>query len=121
MTKHTLILALMVVCFSAKAQDYKVQLAHSSYDNFHYAEAAELFEDIMQDDSTNFDAMEKLAHSYRKLHDTQNAEKWYGKLAKQFPDNSSYQLYYAQSLANNGKYIESKDGYKAFSKLKSAG
>ncbi len=120
MKKHTLLFAFLFFCLSAVAQDYKTQLAISNYDNFHYSEAVELFEDILLEDTANFEIMEKLAHSYRKLHDTQNAEKWYGKLAKKYPENSSMQLYYAQALANNGKYNESKDGYKAYSKLNSA-
>jgi outer membrane protein OmpA-like peptidoglycan-associated protein len=120
MIKHTLVLAFLFFSLSAKSQDFKTQLANSNYSNFHYSEAVELFEDILSEDSTDYDSMEKLAHSYRKLHDTQNAEKWYAKLAKQFPENPSFQLYYAQALANNGKYLESKDGYKSFSKLKSS-
>lgn len=119
MTKHTLILALLFICIKVNAQDYRLQLANSNYDNFHYAEAVEIYEDVMADDSTNYEAMEKLAHSYRKLHDTQNAEKWYAKLTKQFPDNSTFQLYYAQALANNGKYLDSKEKYKKYSTLKS--
>lgn len=119
MKKHTLVILLLLLCAEVNAQDFKIQLANSNYDNFHYAEAAELYEDLLSEDSTNFEAVEKLAHSYRKLHDTQNSEKWYGKLVKQFPENSNFQLYYAQALASNGKYNESKNGYKAFSKLNS--
>ncbi len=119
MKKHTLIITLLLLCIKVNAQDFRLELANSNYENFHYAEAVELYEDLMDDDSTNYEAMEKLAHSYRKLHDSQNSEKWYGKLTKQFPDNSNFQLYYAQALANNGKYNQSKEGYKVFSKLKS--
>ena len=64
--------------------------------------------------------MEKLALWYRKIHGTQSAEKWYAKLTKEFPEISSFQLYYAQAIANNGKYLESKEAYKSFSKLKTS-
>jgi outer membrane protein OmpA-like peptidoglycan-associated protein len=119
MKKHSLIFAFLITSFFAKAQDYKMQLANSYYDNFHYVEAVEIYEDVIDEDSSNYEAIEKLAHSYRKLHDTNNSEKWYKKLTEHFPDNSLFSLYYAQALASNGKYDESKNGYKKFSKLKS--
>src|SRR5205823_2558667 len=61
------------------------------------------------------DAMIKLGYSYRKLEDTRNAERIYSELIKSNTDlDSEVYLYYAQSLAQNGKYRESQKMYSQY-------
>ncbi|HCA83731.1 MAG TPA: hypothetical protein DEP18_08080 [Flavobacteriales bacterium] len=55
----------------------------------------------------------RLAESYRRLRDYNNAEYWYSKAVtmptQQFPDA---RYYYAQTLMNNGKYQEAEDQFE---------
>ena len=117
MTKKIFFIALIFLCTRANAQNFKMKLANSYFESFHYSEAIEIFEDVLSEDSLNMEAMEKLAKSYRKIHDTQNAERLYTKLAAHNPNNSFFQLYLAEALASNGKYDKAKDNYANYAKL----
>lgn len=110
---------LIFCCLSyldVSAQSNLMVAANDAYDRFHYQEAIELFEQVLKVDPRNGEAEEKLAHSYRKINDSQNAERWYEKLVQGKNTPSQNKLYYAQALAKNGKYKESRLWYKAFAR-----
>ncbi|MEO1653165.1 MAG: tetratricopeptide repeat protein, partial [Bacteroidota bacterium] len=98
------------------AQSNLLASANDAYDRFHYREAIDLYEQLLKQDPQNEEAEEKLAHAYRKINDSQNAERWYAQLVQNPNTPSQNKLYYAQSLAKNGKYKESRLWYKAFAR-----
>lgn len=113
--KKLLLLSLFIgFSIVATAQtSIKLKMADKKYHHFHYVEAAAIYEDILAG-GFNIKAAENLAHCYRKLNDSENAEKWYAQIAdKTSADNK---LYYAQALAMNGKYEESKRWYDIYAK-----
>lgn len=97
----------------------KKAVANMMYNQFRYMEAIRHFEQILKKDSLNMDIKEKLAHSYRKINDSKNAEKWYFEIANNFDNDSAYQniFYYAQALAMNEKYEESREWYQVYSQM----
>jgi outer membrane protein OmpA-like peptidoglycan-associated protein len=90
-----------------------MQRAVEEYDKFHYAEAAKMFETLMAKEGANLDAKEKLAMCYRKMNDSKNAEKWFALVVNESADPMN-KLYYAQVLAQNQKYAESREWYEKF-------
>lgn len=98
---------------TAQAQSARLRAANKQFDNLSYVSAVRAYEEFLRadkkkDPAETRDAMIKLAYSYRKLQDTRNAERVYGELVKSYTElDSEVYLYYAQSLAQNGKYRES--------------
>jgi outer membrane protein OmpA-like peptidoglycan-associated protein/tetratricopeptide (TPR) repeat protein len=116
-----LFLAFMVTVnsFAQTLRDAEVEFNRLSYLN-----ATEMFEHALKGKLSDADkqaAMLKLAYSYRQIKDSQNAERVYAEVlnsGKEIAgDASKAYLYYAQSLASNGKYKEAQDIYEKYSKL----
>jgi outer membrane protein OmpA-like peptidoglycan-associated protein/tetratricopeptide (TPR) repeat protein len=98
----------------AHAQALRMALANKKYEQYHYADAIQMYEAIVSANPDNAEATEKLAHCYRKINDSKNAEKWYAKVVETPKSHPINKLYYAQSLAKNGKYKESQKWYDAY-------
>ena len=104
----------------AQAQSAKLRAANKQFDNLSYVSAVRGYEDFLRadkkkDPAETRDALIKLGYSYRKLQDTRNAERVYGELVKDYTDlDSEVYLYYAQSLAANGKYRDSQKMYSQY-------
>lgn len=96
-----------------KAPSASMQQAIEEFDKFHYLNAAKLFESIVSKESSNIEAKEKLAMCYRKMNDTKNAEKWFATVVNESAEPLN-KLYYAQALAQNQRYPESKEWYQKF-------
>ncbi len=109
-----ILLGLCLLAPSLSAQGLKMRIANRLYQDMHYAEAITYYEDILRKSPDNVEAEEKIAHSYRKINDTQNAEKWYAKVVNSSLADPEDRLYYAQTLAANGKYEESKQWYERY-------
>lgn len=109
------IFLLLTLSAVAHAQKVRMKLANSKYEQFHYADAIMMFEDIVASNPNNFEATEKLAHSYRKINDSKKAEEWYAKVVQNAKSQPINMLYYAQALAMNGKYAESRKWFAAYS------
>lgn len=93
-----------------------LEMGLKEYERFHYAIAIEYLEKAISQDPQNEEVIEKIAHSYRKINDSRNAEVWYAKLV-QFPYSSPEdKLYYAQALAMNGRYEESRKWYAQYAR-----
>ncbi|GAB4046907.1 OmpA family protein [Spirosoma litoris] len=105
---------------NAQAQSARLRAANKQFDNFSYVSAVRAYEEFLRvdkkkDPAETRDALIKLGYSYRKLQDTRNAERVYGELVKSYTDlDSEVYLYYAQSLAANGKYRESQKMYSQY-------
>lgn len=95
---------------SLVAQSNKDQ-AEDLYEDFGYKTSIPFFEDLLaRSGDKDVQALQKIATSYRKVHDTENAEKWYGELVKVSDEPLNF-LYYAQALQSNGKLEKAKEFY----------
>lgn len=106
--------------FLTQAQSNKLRAANSEFDKMSYAQAVRNYESFLgngrHEKEQLKEALTKLAFSYRKLQDSKNAERVYRDLFKDFDASldSDQILYYAQALANNGKYRESQKMYSRY-------
>ena len=78
------------------------------YDNLAYAEAIPEYQKVLKDDSTNSEAIFRIAHCYRLINNSEEAEKWYSKAVRLQGAKPSHFLYYTEALMNNGKYKEAE-------------
>jgi len=114
------ILFLLIVGFYANAQTARLKAANAEFEKMSYAQAVRNFESYLrtndQKSTQNKEALIKLAFCYRKLQDTKNAERVYKDLFKTYQTGlaSEQYLYYAQTLATNGKYRESQKYYSKY-------
>ncbi|MFD2572748.1 carboxypeptidase regulatory-like domain-containing protein [Spirosoma soli] len=115
-----LLAGLALWSLTVQAQSARLRAANKQFDNLSYVSAVRSYEDFLRNDkkkepAETREAMIKLGYSYRKLQDTRNAERVYGELVKAYTDlDSEVYLYYAQSLAANGKYRESQKMYSQY-------
>ncbi len=115
-----LLTGLALWSLTAQAQSARLRAANKQFDNLSYVSAVRAYEEFLRADkkkepAETREAMIKLGYSYRKLQDTRNAERVYGELVKEYTDlDSEVYLYYAQSLAANGKYRESQKMYSQY-------
>lgn len=96
--------------------------ANRQFQDLAYSNAIELYEKAIKDikDSSKTSALLNLAYSYRQIRDSKNAERVYRMVLGEAKDLSSSlsknYLYFAQALANNGKYDEAKEAYEKYDK-----
>ncbi len=119
--KKYLICIIGFICIQTTfAQTAKLKSANKSFENMSYIEAIRSFEDYLQatkqEGVERREALAKLAFSYRKVQDSQNAERVYAELVQKYPNelDSEIYLYFAQALASNGKYKESQKMYSKY-------
>lgn len=98
--------------------------ANRNFELMKYPAAVQGYEQILKKKDVNLSDADKLAallklgFSYKQVRDGANAERVYREALQANPtlsgeDNKAY-LYYAQSLANNGKYEESQKFYERY-------
>jgi outer membrane protein OmpA-like peptidoglycan-associated protein len=115
-----LLVGLAFWSLTIQAQSARLRAANKQFDNLSYVSAVRAYEEFLRTDKKKDpaeirDAMIKLGYSYRRLEDTRNAERVYGELIKAYTElDSEMYLYYAQSLAQNGKYRESQKMYSQY-------
>jgi len=99
---------------SAQIQD-NFKLAEKEYSFLRYKVAIPYYLTAYKKDSGNVVITERLANAYRLIKDYENTEVWYAKLLKIKETPSQEDLrYYAEALANNGKYEASEEQFKGF-------
>jgi outer membrane protein OmpA-like peptidoglycan-associated protein/tetratricopeptide (TPR) repeat protein len=121
--KKILLGLLMFFCFSAFcgfSQQSKLKAANNEFEKMSYPQAVRNYESFLESShkvsDQNKEVLKNLAFCYRKLQDTQNAERVYKELFTLYDgklDSDQY-LFYAQALANNGKHRESQKYYSLF-------
>ena len=95
--------------------DGKLKRADRYYDNLEYAPAIKLYEKVLEKNSDLAEVKLKLAESYRKTNDHQNAEKWYSQIIYNSTIIEPIHKYnYAQTLISNGKYSEAQQWMQAY-------
>jgi outer membrane protein OmpA-like peptidoglycan-associated protein/tetratricopeptide (TPR) repeat protein len=118
-------LLILVLCASLTAFGQSVvQQAERQFDLLAYTAAIDLFEQSLKGKIAGADKtriLRKLAYSYRQVRDAPNAERVYRELISSnngdfSGDDAKVYLYFAQSLASNGKYKESQEAYDKFLK-----
>ena len=95
-------------------QNLKMRMANDSYQKYLYGEAIPLYEEILHRNGSNIEAKKKLATCYRMSNDTRNSERLYSQLVVEDSIGLLNKLYYAQALAENGKYDQAKIWYKKY-------
>jgi outer membrane protein OmpA-like peptidoglycan-associated protein len=106
--------------FLTQAQSNKLRAANNEFDKMSYAQAVRNYESFLGSGShekeQQKEALTKLAFSYRKLQDSKNAERVYRDLFRDFDGSldTDQILFFAQALANNGKYRESQKMYSRY-------
>jgi len=118
--KIWLLAFIIIIAQQTFAQSSRLKAANRSFENMSYIEAIRNYEDFLRTAKTGTPEMKesltKLAFSYRKVQDSRNAERIYAELIESFSKDleSEIYLYFAQALANNGKYKESQKMYSRY-------
>ena len=122
MKKYNIWLLAFIILIAQQtfAQSSRLKVANRSFENMSYIEAIRNYEDYLRTAKTGTPEMKetltKLAYSYRKVQDSRNAERIYAELIDYYNKDleSEIYLYFAQALANNGKYKESQKMYSRY-------
>ncbi len=101
-----LMAVLLPICTSAQFSMEKK--ADQYYDDMAFSKAADIYEKLYQDNSSNTKYVQRLAYSYYKMLDFQKALNYYAKLVQSDIYQSDDYYSYAQLLRIAGKYDDSK-------------
>lgn len=108
-----------------QAQEALLKAAQHHYESLSYIKAIDAYESALAKkgitEQQKLDARIKLADSYTKIKDTQNAERVYreifeGGTGELSDDRVPVALKYAQVLASNGKYKEAQEMYDKYTR-----
>jgi outer membrane protein OmpA-like peptidoglycan-associated protein len=117
-----ILLTVLMTTMGLIAQAQSLGQANDLYKNLSYAKAIEVYEKVLKTKlkpNEKSEALIKLAHSYRQVRDLPNAEKAYRTVITEVKEltgeNTNCYLHFAQALAANGKYDESRDAYDKYS------
>lgn len=105
-----LLVALLCVPSALMAQLFS---ADYYYEQRAYQDAIRKYTKIVDSDPNNAEAHFNLANSYRLNGEFKKAEMWYAK-AVTMVDNPLVDLYYAQMLLINGKYVQASDWFNTY-------
>lgn len=100
---------------SYRSKSFKA--ARAAFDSYRYLDAIKTLDAVLSDDSTNLEAVEMMAYSYRQLKRYDQALQWYEKLSKREPLKPEWALYYAEALATAQQYEKSESWYRAYMRL----
>ncbi len=92
----------------------KQRTADKAFSRLQYAEASILYEELMKTENSGPENKSKLAMCYYKMNDTRRAENIYQILYQSNVKDTLILYAYADVLAKNGKYSESKVIYKEY-------
>lgn len=114
--KIKLLLIGFFICSIAPAQSIsmKEKLADKYYNGYSYYKAIPMYEELLKSSPKNYRIYEKLADSYRKINDSENAERCFAFLVDTPTPRHEYLLYYAQVLARNGRYDKASVWYRKY-------
>ena len=106
---------LIVGSLSGRDPVVRQKIADSYYNRFDYYRAISIYEEILKDEPGNQVINSRLAESYRKINNSEKAEKFYEALVLSGTLSNDEMLHYAEMLARNGKYVESSEWYHKYS------
>lgn len=102
--------------FASSTFAQKAKEAERLYNDFGYASSIPLLKETIDKKGMNPEELEKIANSYRLIHDTENAEIWYEHLVE-ISDVPIHYLHYAQALQSNGNYTKAKTYYVLYDRM----
>lgn len=110
------LLLLIVICqsFILTAQSGKQKKADRLYDDFAYAKAIEVYEELIQNGYNVEHNQKRLADSYYKLRDPENAVVYYAGVVQQPEISPEYYFKYAQALRGVREYDQSREWLKKY-------
>lgn len=94
--------------FAQSRSRLDVQRADKLFDGFEYVEASKLYERLIGRDSTFSYAKLRLAESYRKMNQPNQAARWYAEVVDDSISSPIHKLYYAQALMSARAYNEAR-------------
>jgi len=111
-----------ILCSATHAQNSSanqndLNMARKSFNSLEYVSAISKLKKVLAKDSSNLEAIEMLAYSFRMTKNYPGALKTYRKLTGQSAMKNEWALYYAESLANNQQYEESERWYRKYLSL----
>jgi len=101
---------------SVFGQSKDLQKANDLYKARHFAEAAELYEVVLQE-KTNLSTKTKLANCYRMNNRLAEAEKLYAEIVLEDKARADTYFYYGEVLMGNEKYDEAKNWFLKYHKI----
>jgi len=104
--KKILFISLIFLSFNIKSFS-QFKSAEKYYDNYSFQSAIDGYTKIVEKDNTNGEALFNLANAYRLNSKTVEAEIWFEK-AVIYYQTPNCELYYAQTLLSNLKYLKAK-------------
>lgn len=114
---------LACVCLGSTAysqssnQSRSFKAGKSAFDSFRYMDAIGSLSRVLAADSSNVEAMEMLAYSFRQTKRYPEALRWYEKLSQTKPLKAEWALFYAEALATDQQYEKSENWYRAYLRL----
>jgi len=95
------------------AQGILQRQADQAMQELDYMTAIMLYQQVLENDD-NSAAKISLAECYRKINDTENAERWYAEVVKTSAAKATHRLYYGMMLQANGKCSEAKTWFDIY-------
>jgi len=94
----------------AFAQENKIKKANDEFENYDYIDARKIYLKVVEDGYESAQVFEKLGDTYYFNSEYTEANKWYGKLIDNHPEEIKPEYYFraAQTLKSVGKYEEAK-------------
>ncbi|MEL6560159.1 MAG: hypothetical protein AAFQ94_18365, partial [Bacteroidota bacterium] len=97
---------------SRKVERAKLK-AERSYKSFSYAKSIKRYKKVLELKPSETEATIRIADSYRRMNDMENASKWYAEAVEEgVMTDKEDQLNYAQVLSSLGKYDEADKWYR---------
>ena len=109
---------LLIFSFSAVliswSQSGKLKKADDYYEKLSFKLAIENYKDLLSTDLASSEMKARLAHSFYNVNDLLNAEKFYNEALKSGSISNNHYFYFAQTLKQLGKYVESDKWMNTF-------
>ena len=92
----------------------QLKRANRKFDQLAYSPAARLYHKYLKKEAGDWDAITRLADSYRLINDSKNAEYWYGRAVKNRDTDPMNYFYYGQALMHNQKWDAAVPWFEKF-------
>ncbi|MFK7906888.1 MAG: tetratricopeptide repeat protein [Chitinophagales bacterium] len=117
--KKIINISLVIVCLLmgvevALAQSNTLNKANDYFDHAEYSKSIELYKKVLKKNESDKIALEQIAHAYRLINHSVEAEQWYQRAMVFNSNNSLLKYYYAQALMTNGKYTEAAKYFEEY-------
>lgn len=104
--KLTVASLMLTTCFTA--QTFSLKKGDAQYNSLNYTAAIPYYSKAIKKDSSNTEALGKLADCYRLTNNVKAQRACYGKLVKGGSANTTQKYYYGQTIMESGKPEEAK-------------